>query len=503
MKLIPLGLLLLLGFVAHAQNPAAPQTAMQLWLSTLDTTWQETFARDVTAPFDAEMAKLAKQYAAALDSNVAKATKDGNLDATLLWRTERDRFAVAKNVPPQDEPNAPVAFKQLRADWRTQAARLEKERADRAKTVYANYDQVLAQAQKQLTQAARIEEAMQVKAKREEVAKRSVPVAAILAVAEELKPPAPVAPATPAPPGATPRAGAPSAKSPKLPPAELVAKLLAAGVDTSISEPGGKRQRLTSAENLPAKFTIYELQFRARKDGVPVTDADVALIQDLDTLDFLALRQVAVTDASLAMLRSLSKLRMLKLDKLDQLTAAGCSLLADAPALTDVGLNALPAGEAAIIAVARNKRVTGLELVDMPLTDAAMAAIGDSNVVTLSLQGEMTAAQLAHVARMKKLGTFWAGMTTIDDAGAAELAKATGLKALMMGRAQVTEAGLASLSKLTNLTDLRLTAPPITPGVIASFKKMRALRSLNVGPHPAEEGDTLRAALKGVGVKST
>ena len=154
------------------QPPPKPNEEMLKWLETVDSQWQATFAQEVTAPFDAEKVKLAQQYAAGLEANLAKASAAGNLDATLLWRNERDRFASEKDVPAEDDATAPAELKQLRAAWRTQLVRLEKDRAVRAKSVHARYDQVLAQAQTQLTQKHRIEDALLVKNKREEVAAR-------------------------------------------------------------------------------------------------------------------------------------------------------------------------------------------------------------------------------------------------------------------------------------------------------------------------------------------
>src|SRR3954451_19585776 len=104
MKLLPLGILWLMSFAAEAQTPVAPAgAAMQTWIGNLDKTWEETYAREVTAPFDAEMTKLAQQYAAGIETNVTKTGKEGDLDATLLWRTERDRFAKTQEVPAEDE----------------------------------------------------------------------------------------------------------------------------------------------------------------------------------------------------------------------------------------------------------------------------------------------------------------------------------------------------------------------------------------------------------------
>jgi hypothetical protein len=176
MKIV-FSVLILWSAIAQAQNAAppaatpAPDAQMQKWIADLDAQWQGVFSREVTGPFDAEMGKLRQQYLTAVEANMAKATGAGDLDAVVMWRGERERVASAGNLPPEDDAVTPAAVKPLRAGWRAQAARLEKERADRARPVQLRYDRVLAQAQAQLTQKGRIDDALLLKAKREAVAK--------------------------------------------------------------------------------------------------------------------------------------------------------------------------------------------------------------------------------------------------------------------------------------------------------------------------------------------
>ena len=159
---------------ASAQNAdtvaTAQQGEMQKWIATLDAQWQAVFAREVTAPMETEQGKLWQQYLAAVEAAIAKATGAGDLDTAVAWRKERDRFSSAKDVPAADEGGISAALKQLRAGWRAQDAKIQKDRGEHAKAVHARYDQVLAQAQTQLTQRQRIDDALVVKAKREEIA---------------------------------------------------------------------------------------------------------------------------------------------------------------------------------------------------------------------------------------------------------------------------------------------------------------------------------------------
>jgi hypothetical protein len=203
-------LLLALAIVAAAQNPAppatpapAPQSEMQKWIDALDGQWQATYLQEVTSRFEADLAKLRQQYLATIDANLARASGAANLELAVAWRAERERFAAAQEDPAQDGETDVAATRTVRAGYRTELARLEKERASRAAVVHGRYDQVLAQAQAQLTQKQRIDDALLVKAKREAIAAAWLkPLAA--PVAEKPAGPEPAAklvaaaPATPA-----------------------------------------------------------------------------------------------------------------------------------------------------------------------------------------------------------------------------------------------------------------------------------------------------------------
>ena len=164
--------LLALGGTLQAQGNAAapPQTEMQKWLATTDAQWQAAFKRDVTDVHEAELGKLKVQYLTSLDAAITKASAASDLDGALALRNEQKRFAEANVFAEQDIAAESAAVKQVRAAARTQFARLDKDRATRAKALHAKYDQALAQAQSQLTQGKRLDDALLVKNKRAEIA---------------------------------------------------------------------------------------------------------------------------------------------------------------------------------------------------------------------------------------------------------------------------------------------------------------------------------------------
>jgi hypothetical protein len=506
-KFLPIGLLLLLSSLALAQTPAPPLAETQKWVATLDATWQETYAKEVTAPFDAEMAKLAQQYLAAVDASAQKSATAGDLDQTVQWRAERERFALAKDVPAEDEATAPAALKQLRVSWRTQAARLQADRATHARAVLARYDTVLAQAQKQLTQAQRIDEALLLKKQREDVAARWTP-AATPAPPVATTTVAPARPATPPVAGkspATPPAATSMSKTAKLTPREVMEKLLAAGVQVKIGEYRSQKE-IREVGEAPEKFAFYSLGFHPRKDGVPVTDDDLALLDHIPALRALALDGIDVTDAGLEHLRGLRILQYLELKNLPKVAGPGLKVLNDMPSVETLKLFSLSAAEATIKAVAATKHLPHLIMGTMEIPEGALAALG-TNTTMSNLDFEtgatgLTAAGLGQLAKMRKLTQLYVAETPIDDAMAAEIGKMEGLQHLNIRQSRLTEAGVVSLGRLRNLTNLTLPAPPATPAALAALKKLKALKDMTVGKTmPAEDLAKLRAALKTVSVK--
>ena len=191
------------GICAQAQDnpavaPAPAQTEMQKWIATTDAQWQAAFNRDVVDVHAADLKKLALHYAASLDVAVAKASASGDLEGVVALRNERKRFDETQVFPEQDGDADAASVKTIRAATRIQLARIETENAARTKALHAKYDVVLAQAQMQLTQAKRIDDALLVKAKREEIAAAWItPAVAAETAQASTPPPAPAQPAFP------------------------------------------------------------------------------------------------------------------------------------------------------------------------------------------------------------------------------------------------------------------------------------------------------------------
>lgn len=197
-RLMFVSMLMALSVTTYAQDTAAPpaavdQTEMQKWIAATDAQWQAVFKRDVTDVHVTELEKLKQQYVTSLEAAVTKASAAGDLDGAVALRNEQKRFAGPNIFPNPDDADDAATVKQIRAVLRAQIAMLDKDTATRTKALHAKYDHVLAQGQTQLTQRQRLDDALLVKAKREEVAAAWIRLA-VPAATEKTTPPA----ATPA-----------------------------------------------------------------------------------------------------------------------------------------------------------------------------------------------------------------------------------------------------------------------------------------------------------------
>jgi len=146
-----------------------PMSEVENWLAQVDGSQQEVFKRQVLKPFEDGAADLRARYLAALDAAVAKASAGGQLADALVWRTERQAFEKAQNVAANDA-DTPAGVKTLRAFFRQQLTKLDQDRTIKAKALFTQYDAVLAKNETLLTQHQRLDDALLLKNKRDEIA---------------------------------------------------------------------------------------------------------------------------------------------------------------------------------------------------------------------------------------------------------------------------------------------------------------------------------------------
>ena len=148
--------------------PPPPSTTGK-WLAEQQPQWRAAFAREVTGPFEKSAGDLQRQYRAALEDQLAAATRDARLDAAVAFRAEL-KVLADPGIPPTDESALLPALKTMRSAYRKTLATFEAERIAKAKIVHARCDTILAQNQTLLTQRQRLDEALEMKACREKLA---------------------------------------------------------------------------------------------------------------------------------------------------------------------------------------------------------------------------------------------------------------------------------------------------------------------------------------------
>ncbi len=147
-----------------------PQTEVEKWLAQVDAQQQEAFVKQVTQPFETSMAELRKQHAAALESGLARATASKQLTEAIAWQKELKTFQESRTVTGSDV-GLPSRVQLLRAAFRNQSGELARWRATKTKGARAAYDAILSQKQDALTKLLRLEDALLLQQKREELVK--------------------------------------------------------------------------------------------------------------------------------------------------------------------------------------------------------------------------------------------------------------------------------------------------------------------------------------------
>lgn len=128
-------------------------------------------AERVTAPFDAEVAKLNAGYLGGIDREIASEKKAGHLDGIIALEAEKKLITEQHTVPAEDAADATASLKKLRGIYRTAHAKLEATRAANLKALTDPLTARLKLLEADLTKKDRVDHAKQVKAYRENLGK--------------------------------------------------------------------------------------------------------------------------------------------------------------------------------------------------------------------------------------------------------------------------------------------------------------------------------------------
>jgi hypothetical protein len=400
--------------------PAEPTPSeVEKWLAQVEASFTPAYERDVVEPFAGAAAKLREQYLAALDGQIAVLGKAQQIEAAIVLRDERVRVAGGQSPHEAALPaDASPWLRTLRENWQKAFAKIDAERFARAKAAHARYDAVLAQNQTALTQRQRLEDALLLKRKRDELAAAWLePPVDFSAPRAEMEAPPPRASGTKKDRDA----------------AEL---LLAAGWEPQvISE--GRRITVTQAALIPSgrlEFVALETRSNARDGVTPPTDEMLAQLASMKSLARFELKGSAVTGAGLGFLAGSADL---------------AEVFIDTQTLTDAVLTPL---------------------------------VGLRHLRKLTLKGgrEFSLARLGELTALPRLEALELRvMPPAEFVPPAVLEKARGLRRLNIENSKLTAGHLAAVSLLTNLEELAFTScRELPPGVLKGLEKLPKLNAL-------------------------
>jgi len=154
--------------------PAKP--ALPPELAALDAQFLALQKERVTAPFEADLAKLNAGYLGGIGKKIAEEKAAGHLDGILALEAEQKRIqgmgasgpqAGSETPPPSDDDKTPASLKALRAIYREQFTKLATTRAANLKALTDPLDKRLAQMESDFTKADRLADAKTVRGYRE------------------------------------------------------------------------------------------------------------------------------------------------------------------------------------------------------------------------------------------------------------------------------------------------------------------------------------------------
>jgi hypothetical protein len=473
--LIALALVVQAG--AQVAALSAPQADAGKWLAATDAKFKASYQRDVAGPFEKAVGELRRQFLTSLAGPLTAATQAGRQDEVAIWTADREAIAAGGNVAATDEPGTPNSLKTLRASYREQFARLDKQRFDRARALFTQCDALLAKNQAALDGRNRPNDSAELQKERDQ-----------LHIAW-LQPPAAAAAAA-APPET---AGTPA----KLTPAQILGKLLA--MNASVVVKAGKAGNLVDVKSASQladqKFTFWRVEFPAEKaEQTPLEPADYAILDSLSDIGELAMRGPSVTDAVIEKLRPFHVLQSLSLVEA-KITPASYHVFPTLPELHELYLGNIAVNDEALAAVAQCHKLKNLHLVTLPITDEGMANLGKMPALEqleLNELDKLGSAGFAHLGDCHSLKQIYAGGFTILSGMVEGMGRCKSLEVVALPNSNLRDAEVAPLSALPKLRSLDLSASRVTGSVFAAWPARPLMIALNLGEAPGVDDAALK-----------
>ena len=468
-------------------------------------------AERVTAPFEADVAKLNSSYLSGIDRKISEMKQKGDLDSVLALEAEKNHVASKQPLPADNEKILP-AVKELRQIYQGAHSKLEALRAANLKLLTDPLDSHLKQIESNLTQQNRIDHAKSVREYREDlVIEKSSNIAA--APARNVS----ASSATETMPEA---AKSSTASVKNLPPGDdrkAAEWALDMGGEVFVLEVRD-RHRIQAKSDLPKRsFDLVSISIHKGPTTKPVNDytnlSALAGLRHLSSLeisgypvkdddtDYLAtlpdLKDLQITESSafsgrkLSQLKTLEKLEKLNLRSAGKLSAEGIAQIAQLTQLTGLNLTGCKLADADLPPLRQLKKLQWINLATTPVTLAGwrelkglpLESCGVSNppgqfaewcreIASLfptinhhyAWHGQgFPAGEIAALKAFSGLEELIISCVNLDNATLAELLDFPKLKKLVLNNGgaeemgkKVTDEGIAKLVKLRSLKTLRL-----------------------------------------------
>ena len=202
------------------------------------------------------------------------------------------------------------------------------------------------------------------------------------------------------------------------------------------------------------------------------TDIDMANLQHLPKLEFLALYGAPITDAGLSHVASLRSLRTLGLND-TQITDEGLLHLQRLTNLENLLFGSTRITDAGLVHLKPLRRLKSLVMGRTQITDAGLEhVVRLTSLQSLSLfDTQITDEGLVHLQKLTSLEDLGLDRTRISDAGLARLQLLVKLKRLGLGETQITDAGLEHVRHLKNLEQLRIGRTQVSDAGVKQLKQ--------------------------------
>jgi internalin A len=277
--------------------------------------------------------------------------------------------------------------------------------------------------------------------------------------------------------------GAP--QGPKLPPQQIVEKLLALGAEVWVKKgtTADMVQVKSAVETFGQKFTFARIEFHAeRPDQTPFAAADYALLDSLTDLPELALYGEAVDDTVLEKLRPFHALVDLTVDG-PKISKAEYALFPALPELHVLRLRTTGTTDEALKTIVQCRKLKTLELNTQPISDDGLASLSklttleELNLATLEQVGS---AGFAHLADCRALKTVYVSGLTVLSGMVENLAHCKNLENLGLPDTVLKDSDIAPLSGLMKLHYLDLSHSSVTGAAFASWPARQQFTTLNL-----------------------